>query len=164
MLSGANNLLMYTPSHRFICKPVPEALAFDQMQRHVPRSRRLLCRRLRYPQPRSRSGGNDVDEGGDDQARFDDNKRKTRREMPDRNASTSSATRSARIGLRRTGKWSWVRARPRCAAAQDKVSDLLVPSNIDPWPEVRKAGQVTARLVQLLWLRVAEQGIRSVDQ
>ena len=32
---------------------VPEALAFDRMRRHVPRSRRLLCRRLRYPRPRS---------------------------------------------------------------------------------------------------------------
>src|SRR5215475_7512581 len=27
------------------------------MRRHVPRSRRLLCRRLRYPQPRPRGGG-----------------------------------------------------------------------------------------------------------
>ena len=42
------------------------------MRRHVPRSRRLLCRRLRYPQPRSRGGGISVDEGGDDQARVDD--------------------------------------------------------------------------------------------
>jgi RNA-directed DNA polymerase len=51
--------------------PVPEALAFDRMRRHVPGSRHLLCRRLRYPQPRSRGGGISVDEGGDDQARVD---------------------------------------------------------------------------------------------
>src|SRR4029077_16998588 len=51
---------------------VPEALAFDRMRRHVLRSRRLLCRRLRYPQPRSRGGGISVDEGGNDQARVDD--------------------------------------------------------------------------------------------
>src|ERR1700730_8531418 len=42
------------------------------MRRHVPCSRRLLCRRLRYPQPRSRGGGISVDEGGDEQARVDD--------------------------------------------------------------------------------------------
>jgi retron-type reverse transcriptase len=53
-------------------EPVPEALAFDRMRRHVPCSRRLLCRRLRYPQPRLRGGGISVDEGGDDQARVDD--------------------------------------------------------------------------------------------
>ena len=52
-------------------EPVPEALAFDGKRRHVPRSRRLLCRRLRYPQLRSRGGGIGVDEGGDDQARVD---------------------------------------------------------------------------------------------
>ena len=56
--------------------PVPEALAFDRMRRNVPRSGRLLCRRLRYPQPRSRSGGIGVDEGGDDQARVDDQRGK----------------------------------------------------------------------------------------
>src|ERR1035437_6759427 len=53
-------------------EPVPEALAFDWLRRHVPGSRRLLFRRLRYPQPRSRGGGISVDEGGDDQARVDD--------------------------------------------------------------------------------------------
>jgi retron-type reverse transcriptase len=53
-------------------EPVPEALAFDWLRRHVPGSRCLLCRRLRYPQPRSCGGGIGVDEGGDDQARVDD--------------------------------------------------------------------------------------------
>jgi hypothetical protein len=51
---------------------VSEALASDRMRRHVPGSRHLLCRRLRYPQPRSRGGGIGVDKGGDDQARVDD--------------------------------------------------------------------------------------------
>ena len=46
--------------------------------------------------------------------------------------------RSARIGLRRTGNGIWARARPRrvCNGSRQGVGDLLVPSNIDPWPEV----------------------------
>src|SRR5262245_51170721 len=59
--------------------------------------------------------------------------------MPDRNASTSSATRSARIGLRRTGNGIWG-ASPSKKSVQrlkTRVGDILVPSNIDPWPKVR---------------------------
>src|SRR5215831_4461412 len=49
-------------------EPVPEALASKRMWRSIPRSCRLLCRRLRHPQPRSCGRGAGVDEGGDDQA------------------------------------------------------------------------------------------------
>ena len=40
-------------------------------RRSVSRARRLLCRRLRHPQPRTRGRGAGVDEGGDDEARAD---------------------------------------------------------------------------------------------
>ena len=39
---------------RHLHEPVPEALAPDETRRGVPRARRLLCRRLRHPQPRTR--------------------------------------------------------------------------------------------------------------
>ena len=52
-------------------EPVPEVLAVDRTRRSVQCPRRLLCRRLRHPQPRSRGPGSDVDEGGDDEARAD---------------------------------------------------------------------------------------------
>ena len=52
-------------------EPVPEVLAVDQTRRSVQCPRRLLCRRLRHPQLRSRGPGSDVDEGGDDEARAD---------------------------------------------------------------------------------------------
>ena len=58
---------------------------------------------------------------------------------PDRNVSTSSATRSARICLRRT-EIRYLGASPSKKSVQrlkTKIGDLLVPSNIDPWPEVR---------------------------
>src|SRR5262245_9814479 len=59
--------------------------------------------------------------------------------MPDRSASRSLATRSVRIGLRRTGEGIWAQARPRraCNDSKARVGDLLVPGNIAPWPEVR---------------------------
>ena len=50
-------------------EPVPEIFASVRLRRNVPRSRRLLCRRLRYPQPRSCGRGSGVDQGGDDKAR-----------------------------------------------------------------------------------------------
>jgi hypothetical protein len=48
---------------------VPEALAVHRMRRGVPGAHHRVCRRLRHPQPRSCGGGNDVDEGGDDKAK-----------------------------------------------------------------------------------------------
>ena len=52
-------------------EPVPEALASDRVWRSIPCSRRRLCRRLRHPQPRLCGRGTGVDEGGDDEARVD---------------------------------------------------------------------------------------------
>ena len=43
-------------------EPVPEALAAYRTRRGVPRACRLLCRRLRHPQPRARGRGSGVDE------------------------------------------------------------------------------------------------------
>jgi RNA-directed DNA polymerase len=39
---------------RHLHEPFPEALAFDETRRGVSRARRLLCRRLRHPQPWTR--------------------------------------------------------------------------------------------------------------
>ena len=50
-------------------EPLPEALAADRTRRGVPGPRRLLCRRLRHPQPRTRGRGSGVDAAGDDPAR-----------------------------------------------------------------------------------------------
>src|SRR3984893_3385405 len=52
-------------------EPIPEALASNRTWRSIPCPCRLLCRRLRHPQPRLCGGGPGVDEGGDDQARAD---------------------------------------------------------------------------------------------
>src|SRR5262249_31856666 len=59
------------PARQHLHEPVPEALASKRLWRRVPGPRRLLCRRLRHPQPRSCGRGADLDEGGDDQARVD---------------------------------------------------------------------------------------------
>ena len=59
------------------------------------------------------------------------------------------------------GKW-YLGASPSKKSLQrfkTRVGDLLVPSNIDLWLSTYHAEQVTARLVQLLWLRLAGQGI-----
>src|SRR4029077_13697298 len=52
---------------RHLHEPFPEALASDETRRGVSRARRLLCRRLRHPQPWTRGRGSDLDEGGDDE-------------------------------------------------------------------------------------------------
>ena len=76
----------------------------DTFQAHVV----SICRRLRYPQPRSRGGGISVDEGGDDQARVDDQRGENFAEKrPTGTLRLPSATRSAHIGLRRTGNGTW---------------------------------------------------------
>ena len=58
--------------------------------------------------------------------------------MLDRNASTSSATRSARIGQARPGNGIECKSvQEKRATVKEKVRAVLVPSNNDPWPEVR---------------------------
>src|SRR5262249_55147067 len=57
---------------QYLHEPLPQALASIRTWRGLPCSRRCLCRRLRHPQLRSRGRGSGVDEGGDDQARADD--------------------------------------------------------------------------------------------
>ena len=56
-------------------EPVPEVLAADRVRGSVPCTRHRVCRRLRHPQSRmcGRSAG--VDEGGDDAARADTQRR-----------------------------------------------------------------------------------------
>ena len=87
-------------------EPVPEALAADRTRRSVPCACRLVCRRLRHPQPRSCGRGAGVDEGGDDEARADAQRGEDLVEgCPDRNASTSLATRSDRTAIQTNGRW-----------------------------------------------------------
>ena len=97
-------------------EPLPEALAAERTRRSFPRPHRLLCRRLRHPQPRLRGRGAGVDEGGDDEARADAQRGENLAEgRPARSASTSLATRSARIAIARTAIGIWARAHPRKA-------------------------------------------------
>ena len=58
-------------------EPVPEALADHWPGRGIPGSRRLLCRRLRHSQPRTRGRGSGVDARRDDQAWLALNEAKT---------------------------------------------------------------------------------------
>ena len=62
---------------RRLHESVPEALAADQTRRSVSRTRRLVRRRLRHPQPRLCGGSAGVDEGGDDEAGLTLNEAKT---------------------------------------------------------------------------------------
>ncbi len=130
-------------------------------RRSIPCPCRRLCRRLRHPQPRSCGRGAGVDEGGDDEARADNQRGQDLAEgTPDRNASTSLATRS---DLTIPSRWNGQMVPERKpvqeehATAQERtVRELLVPANNDPWPEVlRPAQQTSAGLVELLLLRDA---------
>ena len=120
-------------------EPVPEALAADRTRRSVPCTCRRLCRRLRHPQPRSCGRGAGVDEGGDDEARADAQRGQDLAEgCPDRNASTSLATRSDRTTDKR--EWPVVSGREpvqeeRADGSRRRSSELLVPGNKDPWPK-----------------------------
>src|ERR1700730_3687569 len=132
------------------------------MRRHVLRSRRLLCGRLRYPQPRSRGGGISVDEGGDDQARVDDQRSENFVEKR-----PSGTLRLPRLLVRRAfvlGERALVSGcepvQEECATAQDKDRRSSGAEQYRSMAgSMRQAEQVSARLVQLLWLRLAGQGI-----
>src|SRR5262245_29720567 len=64
------------------------------------------------------------------------NEAKTSLKNADRNASTSSATRSARIGSRRTGNGTWARARPRRACDGSRRRCMICwcpPTSLRGW-------------------------------
>src|ERR1700686_177926 len=126
------------------------------MRRHVPCSRRLLCRRLRHPQPRSRGGGISVDEGGDDQTRVDDQRGENFVEKR-----PTGTRRLPRLLVRRAsvrGERELVSGcepvQEECATAQDKDRRSSgAEQQRSMAGSAGQAEQVTARLVQLLWLR-----------
>ena len=123
-------------------EPVPEALASKWMWRSLPCPCRLLCRRLRHPQPRSSGRGADVDEGGDDQARVDAQRGQDLAQRCPSGAlhipwllvrTAPSLQPSARMYLHMSASPS----KKSVQRLKTKVRELLVPGNNDPWPEVR---------------------------
>ena len=78
--------------------------------------RRLLCRRLRHPQPRSCGRGAGVDEGGDDQARADHQRgQDLAEEGPAGTLQLPRLLVRPALVTRRTANGTWARARPRRA-------------------------------------------------
>ena len=108
-------------------------------RRSVPRARRLLCRRLRHPQPRSRGGGADVDEGGDDETRADAQRGENLGEgRPAESFDFLGYTLGPRH-LPKGGRW-YLGASPSKKSVQrikTKIGELLTPGNKGAWPEVR---------------------------
>ena len=102
-------------------EPLPEALAAHRTRRGVPRARRLLRRRLRHPQPRTRGRGSGVDEGGDDEARADAQRGENlvegrpagRLRLPWLHVRTAHA-----IARTATGIWARARRRKACSGSR----------------------------------------------
>src|SRR4029077_6934613 len=81
--------------------------------------------------------------------------------MPGRTASTSLATRSDLITIRRTANGIWAQARPRraCDGSDDGRQPTGARQQRSVVGSVRHAEQVAARLVELLLLRNASIGL-----
>ena len=92
----------------------------------------------KYLRPRSRGGGISVDEGGDDQARVDDQRGENFVEKrPTERFDFLGYSFGAHL-FEANGNW-YLGASPSKKSVRrfkTKIGDLLVPSNIDPRPEV----------------------------
>src|SRR6266849_764729 len=143
-------------------EPIPEALASNRTWRSIPCPRRLLCRRLRHPQPRLCGGGPGVDEGGDDQARAD-----AQRGQDLAEGRPSGALHVPWLLVRSAlvqGEWPMVPGhkpvQEERATAQDNSGQHAGARQQRPMAgSARHAEQISARLVELLLLRDAPVSI-----
>ncbi len=141
---------------------VPEALASNRTWRSIPCPCRLLCRRLRHPQPRLCGGGPGVDEGGDDQARAD-----AQRGQDLAEGRPSGALHVPWLLVRSAlvqGEWPMVPGhkpvQEERATAQDNSGQPAGARQQRPMAgSARHAEQISARLVELLLLRDAPVSI-----
>src|SRR3984893_6423514 len=139
-------------------EPIPEALASNRTWRSIPCPCRLLCRRLRHPQPRLCGGGPGVDEGGDDQARAD-----AQRGQDLAEGRPSGALHVPWLLVRSAlvqGEWPMVPGhkpvQEERATAQDNSGQPAGARQQRPMAgSARHAKQISARLVELFLLRDA---------
>jgi RNA-directed DNA polymerase len=90
-------------------------------------------------QPRPRGGGTSVDEGGDDQARVDDQRDENYAEKRPTGTLRPPRLLVGALWFEANGRW-YLGASPSKKCVQrfkTRVGDSLVPSNTDPWPKVR---------------------------
>src|ERR1700704_6114046 len=149
-------------ARQYLHEPVPEALASHRSRRSFPCPHRLLCRRLRHPQPRSCGRGPGVDEGGDDQAWVDNQRGENLVER-----CPTGALRLSWLFVRT----ALVRGEGQTVPGREPVQEERATVQGDGRPNsgprqqrpmagrTRHAEQVTARLVKLLWLWVATHGV-----
>src|SRR6266404_94252 len=143
-------------------EPIPEALASNRTWRSISCPRRLLCRRLRHPQPRLCDGGPGVDEGGDDQARAD-----AQRGQDLAEGRPSGALHVPWLLVRSAlvqGEWPMVPGhkpvQEERATAQDNSGQPAGARQQRPVAgSARHAEQISERLVELLLLRDAPVSI-----